>query len=106
MAAKRSDRTLIDVDETGIMGRLALACYSAWFYLIKTLWSTDLHAFPMRPQPLDWTQAHTCWACLGLFWSPSASIGVVAITRVGWLPGWLILYFWLQCPAWSPTGNR
>jgi protein O-mannosyl-transferase len=88
MAAKRSDRTLVDVDETGIMGRLALACHSAWFYLIKTLWPTDLHAFPMRPQPLDWTQAPYILSMLGLI---VVSVSLYRCRRhyPGWLVTWL-----------------
>ena len=66
VAAKRSDCTLVNVQEAGIMGRLALASYSAWFYLIKTFWPTGLHAFPMRPDPLDWTQAPYVLSMLGL----------------------------------------
>ena len=44
---------------------LALACDSVWFYLIKTLWPTDLHAFRMGPEPLDWTQALYVLSMLG-----------------------------------------
>ena len=65
-SAKRFDHTLVDVDETGLMGRLALGSYSAWFYLVKTLWPTNLHAFPMRPQPLDWTQPPFVLSVLGI----------------------------------------
>jgi Flp pilus assembly protein TadD len=66
-SATRFDHTLFDVNETGgIMGRLALGSYSAWFYLVKTLWPTNLHAFPLRPQPLDWTQPLFVLGLLGV----------------------------------------
>ena len=64
--AKRSDQTLVNVEQTGPMGRLALASYSVWFYLIKTLWPTNLHAFPMRPEPLDWTEAPYVLSMVGI----------------------------------------
>ena len=96
MAAKRSGRTLVNVEETGLMGRLALACYSVWFYLIKTLWPTNLHAFPMRPEPLDWTQVPYVPSMLGTI---VVSVGLYRHRRnyPGWLAAWLA-YLLLLAP--------
>ncbi len=66
VAAKRFDHTLVQVEGTRLIGRLALACYSVWFYLVKALWPVNLHAFPMRPEPLDWTQAPYVLSILGV----------------------------------------
>ncbi len=68
MLAKRADRTLVGlgVQGAGVPGRFALACHSVWFYLAKTLWPADLHAFPMRPEPLDWSQPAYLWSMIGV----------------------------------------
>jgi tetratricopeptide (TPR) repeat protein len=97
IAAKRSTGTLADVERTGIMGRLALACYSAWFYLIKTLLPADLHAFPVRPEPLDWTRAPYVLSMLGV---TVVSIALYRHRRVhpGYLAAWLA-YLLLLAPA-------
>jgi len=106
VAAKRADRTLVNVEETGIMGRLALACYSVWFYLIKTVWPTNLHAFPMRPEPLDWTQAPYVLSMLGTI---MVSVGLYRYRRhyPSWLAGWLA-YLLLLAPTSGlvPMGAR
>jgi len=97
VAAKQADRTLVNVEESGIMGRLALACYSVWFYLIKTLWPINLHAFPMRPEPLDWTQAPYVVSMLGTI---VVSVGLYRHRRhyPGWLAAWLA-YLLLLAPT-------
>jgi len=94
VAAKRS---LADLERIGIMGRLALACYSAWFYLIKTLVPADLHAFPARPEPLDWTQAPYALSMVGVI---VVSIGLIRHRRhhPAYLAAWLS-YLLLLAPT-------
>ncbi len=94
--AKRSDQTLVNVEQTGPMGRLALASYSAWFYLIKTLWPTNLHAFPMRPEPLDWTEGPYVFSMLGIV-VVSAVLYRWRNRNPAWLAAW-IAYLTLLAP--------
>ncbi|WP_165233977.1 tetratricopeptide repeat protein [Aquisphaera insulae] len=87
VAAKRADRTLIDVDEAGIPGRIAIACYGVWFYLIKTAWPAGLHAFTMRPRPLDWTQAAFLAAVVGVI-VVTFALWRLRHSRPAWLAAW------------------
>jgi hypothetical protein len=50
VVARVYDRNLDPIENTGISGRVALTCYSAWFYPLKTMLPTDLHAYYMRPR--------------------------------------------------------
>lgn len=96
VAAKRSDSTLVNVEQAGLLGRLALASYSIWFYLIKTLWPINLHAFPMRPEPLDWTETPYVFSMLGII-AVSTALYRKRRHYPSWLATW-IAYLALLAP--------
>ncbi len=54
VAAKESSRTIMPLEQGGIAGRIAQACYGTWFYLIKTVIPRDITAFYPLPQRIDW----------------------------------------------------
>jgi protein O-mannosyl-transferase len=54
IVAKASVRTVIPLEHDGVAARLALACYTTWFYLVKTVIPLDIAAYYALPRPIDW----------------------------------------------------
>jgi Flp pilus assembly protein TadD len=55
VAAKADTRAIRPLEQGGITGRVAQACYGTWFYIIKTVIPRDITAFYPLPRRVDWT---------------------------------------------------
>jgi hypothetical protein len=72
--AKDGAGMVVSTGHVGLTARLSLACYSAWFYPLKTLWPFDLNAYYMRPEPLAWTEPRFLVSMFAILASTAAMI--------------------------------
>jgi hypothetical protein len=83
--------------ERGLAARLLDAGYSAWFYLEKTVWPSNLSAF------YAWSESDPSSACVlqsvgwGLPCSPEMPSALPVAGRFCSRPGWPTLRCWREC---------
>jgi tetratricopeptide (TPR) repeat protein len=88
VAAKADVRVIAPLDQDGVTGRIAQACYGIWFYLVKTAIPRDITVFYPLPGRIDW------WAprfLLSLVATLAVSAGLFLLRRrwPGLLAAWL-----------------
>jgi tetratricopeptide (TPR) repeat protein len=86
--AKWSNYALVPLEQHGPLSRVVHACYSAVFYLWKTVWPTGLCAYYPASGRFDWREP-TYLACLGLVAAASAVLFVLRRRHPGLLAAWL-----------------
>ncbi len=88
VAAKTANRTIRPLGQDGVAGRVAQACYAAWFYLVKTAIPRDITAFYPRNGPIDW---HAPPFLASILATAALSAGLFLLRRrwPGLLAAWL-----------------
>jgi tetratricopeptide (TPR) repeat protein len=88
VAAKAAVGTVVPLEHDGVKARVALACYSTWFYLVKTVIPRGIAAYYSLPRRVDWFAPTFL---LGLLATLALSAGLFALRRrwPGLLAAWL-----------------
>ncbi len=97
VAAKADSRTLVPLGHDGVPGRIAQACYGAWFYLAKTVIPREIAAFYPLPGRIDWSAPPFLASIVATL---AVSAGLFALRRrwPGLLAAWLS-YLVLLAPS-------
>jgi Tfp pilus assembly protein PilF len=72
--ARWAGEGLVSLEREGALARIAIACHSAAFYLVKTVWPFGLRAVYPMPQTVSWIEARFVLA----------AVAVVALSFAAW----------------------